>query len=49
MEDIDFKIPMTRDKLVELGQYPTIYRRIYSTGICFVMFHRFFKLHLFWK
>ncbi len=21
MEDIDFKIPMTRDKLVELGQY----------------------------
>jgi hypothetical protein len=28
MEDIDFKIPMTRDKLVELGQYPTIYRPV---------------------
>ncbi len=24
MEDIDFKIPMTRDKLVELGEYPPL-------------------------
>ncbi len=29
MEDIDFKIPMTRDKLVELGQQvPTTYRLV---------------------
>ena len=32
MEDIDFKIPMTRDKLMELGQYSLFF---FKLNYCF--------------